>query len=331
MKIHLERLVGGLACSLLLTLAGMAAVSAVVLPDDITEKLAQLKDSYLLADGFTRIQDIESLTEDHWYTNERFPEWNTESVFLPDSAMTPVQKAVMLVEHIETSLPHVRYLVRFRSEFVFNDGYSASPRAHVSVTRLNLGPDYRKDLVAEVGEAHLASPREFGVGPHVSWRFVFSTIQGQNAHLEGASRKEVADNEAALMTCLDIPCLSLDLPEGPLDGMEEVDAPEYDIQAHDADAVPAYNSRMGHIAGLLAATALGDNGYGEPVEGLAPGQSPVQIVLSAGVGGQDPADAGIMHQTHVMDDAIAELWHARVQWGSHISWMRHIVYRPGRH
>ena len=330
MKAHLQRFVTSLACSLMLAIAGPATVYAVVLPDDITEQLKELKDNYLLADGFTRMQDMESMTEDEWYTNERFPKWNTDSVFLPDSSMTPIQKAVMLVEHLEKSLPHVRYRVRFRPEFVFNDDFSAPPRAHVSVTRFNLGPERRKSLAEEVGEEHLASAQEFGVGPHVSWRFVFSAIQGQNAHLEGASRKEVADNEAGVMQCLDIPCLHLELPEGPADGMEEVDAPDYDTQAHDPDSVPAYNSSMGNMAALLAASAVGENGYGEPIEGLAPGQSPLQLVLSAGVGGQDPADAGIMHQTHIMDDAIAELWHARLQWGSHVSWMRHIVYRPGR-
>lgn len=330
MPISLKRLVATALCLWGFAFAGMSALHAAVVPDDVAQKLESLTDQFLVADGYEPIADVDGLTDAEWYTESRFPKWNTQSVFLPDTDMSPVQKAIMLVDHYEGTLPHVRYHVAFRPEFVFTDNYTAPPHAHITVTRFNLGPVHRQDLVEQVGEEHLAPEAEFGIGPSVSWRFVITPIQGQNAHVVAASRKVLSTAQTADMQCFDISCMSLALPEGPGAEMEEIDAPEHDAQAHEAGATPDYNSEVGNIADMLAQMALGDSGYGEPVEGLSPGESPLTLVLSSGVGGQDPAAAGMLHETHIMDDAIAELWYGRLQWEGAVYWMRHIVYRPGR-
>lgn len=330
MSIPLNRFVAGVIGSFLLAFTAVPVLQAVVLPDDIANELEHLANEFLLQEGFELVDDIDSFTGEEWYTDERFPQWNTQSIFLPDSEMTPVQKAVMLVEHLEGALPHVRYLVTFRSVFAFRDDYSAPPQAHISVTRFNLGPDYRKDLAQYIDEEYLASEEAFGIGPAVSWRFVFTPVQGQNAYPVLVSRKIMSTDDAAAMTCFDIHCMSLALPEGPEAGLEEIGAPEHDMTVYEAGAILPYNSEMGHVAGVLGQLALGSSGYGEPVEGLLAGESPVTLVLSSGTGGQEPVAAGLLHETHLMDDAIAQMWHARLQWGDNIFWMRHIVYRPGR-
>src|SRR5690625_5138596 len=99
--------------------AGVAATQAVVLPEAVQEKLHGLANDFVQAEGFVPIEDVDAFTQEEWYTPQRFPSWNTDSVFLPDSDMTPIQKAVMLVEYLESELPHVRYLVSYRPEYVY--------------------------------------------------------------------------------------------------------------------------------------------------------------------------------------------------------------------
>lgn len=296
---------------------------AMVLPDALVEAINQATEEFVGAPGYTEIDDPSALSNEDWYSEARFPGMSDgSSVFWPDAAMPPIQKALMMVDHYEGALPHVRYQVRARSEFVWSEDHMAPPLALVEITRFNLGPLRRDDLRHSVDDAHLAPASVFGVGPHVSWRFVMSSIQGQLANIDAAVRREVDPDSAAAATCFGQPCLTLD----DITGLSEDDWQDADLPEDDAASVQA---EAGEVARLLAATALPD-GYGEPVEGLADGDFPVQIVISKDVTGQEAMTTGVLHHSHLMDDAVSDIWTRRLQIGDLIQWQESVVYRPGR-
>src|SRR5690606_22162753 len=129
------------------------------------------------------------------------------SINLPDADLDPIARSVLLVEAYEAPLPHARYRIAYSMNVA--PDYPESRNDHVEVTRYNLGPTRRNDLKRYMPENQLANPEEFGVGPHVSWRFVLSPVMGMQAALLYASRTELSETQAQAADCLGEPCLSL--------------------------------------------------------------------------------------------------------------------------
>src|SRR5690625_3354692 len=203
--------------------------SAMTYPEDVIKQIDMLSTEYLGAPGYEEVEDVLSLTDDNWYTEENFPDsTDDKSVFLADANISPVQKAVMLVRNLEGDLPHSRYRVRYHNKYVSNDNFTAAPRAYIEVTRFNLGPARYDDLTSTEIASDVANKKEFGVGPNVSWRFVMSSIQGQLSAIDGAARKELSEIESHSANCLGTPCMKLADISGPSDKWQEMSVPDSD-------------------------------------------------------------------------------------------------------
>lgn len=120
--------------------------------------------------------------------------------------LTALEKALLLVDLEEKPLQRVRYVVRLGQQV---DG--GGPLTLVEVDRYNLGPASRAEAIEAYGEEYTADPEDFGVGPHVSWRFIMRPAGPGTVELLAAGRREVPEEEAAKASCVGRSCLSLDL------------------------------------------------------------------------------------------------------------------------
>lgn len=127
-----------------------------------------------------------------------------------DVDISPVEKALLLIDTQEEPLSRMRYLLRYNTAVV--DGVELSL---VSVERYNLGPATREETILAYGAENTAGPEAFGIGPHVRWRFVTQPTAKSAALLLAASREEIGEKTAQRASCLIRTCLSLD----PMDGL----------------------------------------------------------------------------------------------------------------
>lgn len=119
--------------------------------------------------------------------------------------ISPIEKALLLIDTQEEPLPRARYLLRYGQRTF--DGVVAS---FIEVERFNLGPATRLEAVAAYGAGNVAEPEIFGIGPHVAWRFVTVPAAKSAAVLVAAGRTEIDDDVAMERSCLARTCLSLD-------------------------------------------------------------------------------------------------------------------------
>lgn len=305
-----------LAALLLLGLL-LPAATALVLSDEAGALVEQRVSEFITAPGYLEVAQDDLLRD--WYTPERFPN-ATSSIFQPDADLDPLSKAVLLVESQESPLLHARYLITYLYDTPALD-YPEASLSLVEVTRFNLGPARHEAVVSEHG-ANAAPAEEFGVGPDVSWRFAFSTIQGQKSHVVSASRHELVDGEAAAVDCLGVPCLDLsgrELPAGEFEFANE-DTPEFTwstpYQSYPQEGGVALPVRT--AAEMFSAATYGQGAL-EPSDGdsLEP---QLIIVLSWNVDGQDSNSDSVLREGRIMDHAIAEVWWQRQEAGEHIEW-----------
>lgn len=295
-----------LLTGLLITAVLCPVAFAVVLPDAVNEELQERATAFVQAPGFTEVDPQELHAE--LLADERL--WNSEaagSVFLPDANLDPLAKAVLLVESQEVPLQHYRYLLTYLQLGGPGD-YHEITQEYVEVSRFNLGPARYEDTVATYGE-DAAPAEEFGVGPDVSWRFVFRSVMGQRSDVFAASRHEFADGEAAAADCLGEPCLSLLEPVMPDGEFHSTQAPPLT----DLAAVAPYRYRIysgGVSLPVRAAaemfSAVTQHGfeaaYGDSFE------PQLTLVISHNVGGQDENSFALLRQGRIMDHAISETW-----------------------
>jgi hypothetical protein len=261
--------------------------------------------AFVEAADYTLI-DAGSLADQNYYSLQRFPSMGAGSMFSPDSDLDAVTRAVLLLESREAELPHVRYRITYNVESL--PDIPEAQQAYIEVTRYNMGPTLRADLLKSIPAEHVANSASFGVGPHVSWRFVMAARMGMLADVERASRKELTQAQAAAADCLGEPCLSLSDAEGPVGKWRPAQPPTV--------AGPRYARGSGSVdhparvaQELLAAAA--PDGL-EPAD-YKPDSPRMVFVISLNVSGQDEAAMGLLHDAMVMDDAIAEIWTRRQQ------------------
>lgn len=309
---------------------GAGMVSARVLSDEVQQALEQQDNAHVQQPGFVEVELDAALWERHY---RLLDDWLSKSgqssasatATLPDSDMGPIERAMRLIEAREGKLPRVRYHIEYRRVALpaLDDW---EPRAQLQISRFNLGPVLRRELLAALGAENVAAPEEFGIGPHVRWRFVIGPAQGMKAEIWRSARQLLGAAEAEAADCLGIPCLSTDLVAGPTSGWQELEQPPQfapPLAGEFADAAAA--------AGIVAAAGLGpDNlGYGEMVETASPTAPQLVLLVSEGLGA-DPALEVLALQPAVMDDAIAQLWLRRVEMAPGVSWSQLPIYRPGR-
>src|SRR5690606_21117568 len=172
-----------------------ASLMAFALVTGSTSAMADPAERYVNAKGFQAIK-AEALEGKPYYSAARFPNKGA-SVFHPDANLAAPVRALLLMDSHEGALPHARYLISYQptSEASAPD----DTRDYVDITRFNLGPAVRADLMHSVSPEHLADVKVFGVGPHVRWRFALSPQRGMTAGLDAVGRRQVSAKEAAGM------------------------------------------------------------------------------------------------------------------------------------
>lgn len=320
-------------------LLGIAAVSvAVAFGTNAVAQPASEQDtdlSFVSAEGFEQVasSEMDDWFDESWYQSERFPGMSADSVFFPDAQMSPLERAVLLFDYLEGPLPHARYRVQMGTDFSSMGEVGQGPMAFIEVTRFNLGPMLHEDLQAQYDQ--VAELEEFGEGPHVAHRFVFTPIQGMNAHVVAAARKELDDTQADQQECLGQACMSLESIEVRDDDWEMIDRPAGLEAQEDADDTPSatadtaegMNASAAEIVGQLALASIGSE-YGEPVESVQAPDPYIEIVVSQDITGQVPVMEGVFHQGHLMDDSISDLWYRWIQIeGGDPQWERQLEFR----
>ncbi|MFT0850260.1 hypothetical protein VRY85_05695 [Achromobacter sp. F4_2707] len=255
--------------------------------------------------------NVDALAGDAYYASPIFSNTGAPqaAISLPDADLDPLTRAMLLVEAHEAALPHVRYHVTY-SMSVAPD-YPELLTHLVQVTRYNLGPAKRAALKNHLPENELAAPEEFGIGPHVSWRFVLSPTMGMQSALEYAGRAELADSQAESADCLGTPCLSLHTPQGPSLAWQPVTPPQLGAATY---------TPLGQWGVVRPARVMQELWAAMTSEGMDPlpydpARPAFQFVMSLEADGIEPVVTGLAQQAIVMDSTVSEVWTRRVQTG----------------
>ena len=236
-----------------------------------------------------------------------------QSAFAPGGDLTPLAKAVLLVEAVEGVLPHARF--RLSYGLAMTDGSPGAapvPMSLIQVERYNLGPDIHAQLEREHGAANVAPLEAFGEGPHVSYRFAMRPIMGRTADLVVASRAEPAEPDAP---CLGFHCqIAHGIGEHVVGwgDMESLDPPAFqpsyemtrDGALSPAAALDKVALQMGRAQ--IRDGRLGWNGF-EPRETVAPTEPFAEAVVEVNLGQDNGIDV-IFHDDHLMDHEVSAMW-----------------------
>lgn len=245
--------------------------------------------------------DPASLAGPGYYDAKRFPHIGS-SAFHPDAALLAPVRAVLMVDAQEGELAHARYRVRYH--LAPPERAELPEVAEVEVVRLNLGPAFRSDLIAQDPALPVAPVEAFGAGPHVAYRFRMGPVMGMVAAINTVERRELDDAEARALNCLDMPCL--ELAPGPGPGGDWTSIP---------GALPELPFAVGYPGDPAAAAIVGFllDALGEDARQPVPRGDAhrFEFVVSRNAVGQDGNTLGLGHDTVVFDDAIGTLW---VRW-----------------
>jgi hypothetical protein len=233
---------------------------------------------------------------------------------VPGGDITPLGKAVLVVEARDRILPRARYRIRYGSATVESpESAGRLPLSFIQVDRFSLetavADSYRRSADAPVWISEQDSS-----GPHVSYRLITYPLQGGVARLLAVSRREIADTIADRDVCNGAPCMQ------PSPAAEQV-APWEVMEEVGSDFVTSYErTRHGMLAPAaaleLAAVELGaawlDQGRVEwrgfeERESVIPGLSFVEAVIETGLG-QDDAVEVYVREGDVMDDDVLAVW-----------------------
>ena len=275
-----------------------ASLTAFALLTGATCAIADPAERYVNVKGFQAVK-ADTLEGERYYASARFPNKGA-SVFHPDADLPAPVRAMLLMDSHEGALPHARYLVNYQP--TSEASTPEDTRDYVEITRFNLGPAVRADLVDSVPPEHLADVKVFGVGPHVRWRFAMSPQRGMTAGLDAVSRRLVSAKEAAGMDCLGQPCTRLETAEGPNGSWKPQQLTKLQpsfARSSQQVAVPA--SAVEHLLNLLGEDAQRAVAFKENAQRLV-------FVVSTNAGGQEQLTTGLARNALVFDDAIGTQW-----------------------
>lgn len=241
----------------------------------------------------------------------------------PDHEASPLEKALLLVDALEPALPRTRTMVRY-GQMMDGD----VPYSFVTVERYNFGPAIRQMAIEDYGAENVDEPEVFGVGPHVAWRVVTMPVMGQQAALVAVSRGEIADETAQVTDCGGRLCLAFEpLPDDLHQWREtgtaiELSSP-YEAKTADDVAAPARIAAELAIAAGIAASHDGRMSWNGPEQPEAARDAGpfLFVTLDRDLGQETSIDA-MLGQTLLNDDAVAELWHRRVEFPGTVSFMQ---------
>ncbi len=272
-------------------LGGLVMLSPIAAFASGTE-MQQAAKAFVQEKGYVA-RPVEALTADQYYSTRLFPNANNQSISLPDVSLDALTRAVLIVEANELDLPHVRYHINYS---IYSDLETPDLKQdYIEITRYNLGPSRRLDVLSYLDAEYVASPEQFGVGPHVSWRFVMAPVMGLQADLHYASRQEISDTTAQKAMCFSQPCLSMEEAQIPPQYAKSIAGPM------SSDLV----TRSAKVAQELQAALITDGMDPLPYTRDKP---QFVFVISKDVVGQENTDLGLAQQAVVLDDAIAKVW-----------------------
>lgn len=253
--------------------------------------------------------DVDSLADSRYYTAVTFPNAAAahSAIHLPDAGLDALTRAVLLVHAYEAPLSHVRYRIEYSMNV--SPDVPEARQDYVEVRRYNLGPARRADLQVSTPANHLADRQEFGVGPHVSWRFVMAPVMGFQAALMHAGRVELPDAQAQADDCLGVSCLALGHPNGPAGGWQAVPRPELEPAPYEARSSWDVAQPARVMEELWSSIA----GQGMDPLPYQPGQPAFQFVVSSNTDGPQAAVMGLVRQSVVLDSSVSEIWTQRFE------------------
>jgi hypothetical protein len=241
----------------------------------------------------------------------------------PDHEASPLEKAMLLIDTLEPALPRSRTMVRY-GQMLDGD----VPYSFVTVERYNFGPVIRQMAIEDYGAENVDEPEVFGVGPHVAWRVVTMPVMGQQAALVAVSRGEISDEAAQETDCGGRLCLAFEpLPDDLHQWQEteteiEMTSP-YETRTADDVATPARIAAELAVAAGIAASHDGHMSWHGPEQPEAARHAEpfLFVALDRDLGQETSMDA-MLGQTLLNDDAVAELWHRRVEFPGMVSFMQ---------
>lgn len=250
----------------------------------------------------------------------------------PSANLSALEKALLILEGRETALERTRTLLRYGQVTLAEDG-ALLPVSFIQVERYNLGPLLHQLAVEEYGAENVADPEDFGVGPHVAWRFVFMPVTGNEAQLLEAARSEVAEQQAARTPCLDRPCLDLFARSDELHAWKEIQGPPTGFESlYEAwqDEI-AVNARIAaELALPLGLATVEDGSYvwtgSEQPEAAPDGRPYLFLQIDRNLGQALGSDA-ILAATALNDHALSAFWVRRVEYPGHLAWQSLTVTR----
>lgn len=256
-------------------------------------------ETFINAQGFTAFETDYFWSED-WNGAHRFPHYDRERwIRHADNELSDAEKAILAIDAIEGSLSHVRYKIAL--SHVSDDAEWSGPLRLVEVSRFNLGPTLFKSIRQAYEGVFTPSDADIERDPHVTWRFVFVTNQGQSAEPIAVSRRQVSDAEARAKMCFALSCLDLADPVGEDWSWNDIAVDEtafprsYEMVAANGLTVPA------RIASLLK--------VGRDV------RSDYEMVISSNVAGQDDTANGIVRYNMFFVDEQTSDWMVRQEVG----------------
>lgn len=286
----------------LVAMPAVAAVSESAVYQQAVNNMSSSAKAFINEKDY-KTRTTEPLTAENYYTVNNFSKESSQGVFLPDADLDALTRSILILESNEIALPHVRYHIRYS---MHNDSEVPElTQDYIEINRYNLGPSRRADLLQYMESNQVAPVTEFGVGPHVSWRFVMGPVMGLQANLIQASRQEIPDSVAQQNMCFSQPCLSLEEPEIPdnltLKPIELTSSLASSYVTHDDEGL----IRPARVVDELW-NAFNDEGM-DPLP-YTKDQPHFIFVISKDVGGQESNVLGLGQQTMVLDDSIAKVW-----------------------
>ncbi len=303
-----------------LTLA-LSAGLALLAPASASAARAEAEMGKFIQAGGFAVQDVEAVDDRlmaHFSQHQR-------GAVSPGAEVTPLEKALLLIELMEPALPHTRTIARVGVVHEDPRADRFTPYTFITVERYNLGPALRQQLAREHGEGAAAPPAHFGTGPHVAWRMVTRPVMGTRAGLLELARREIPAAEAQRADCDGRPCLSLETswdtlrrwrPGSPPGAFQ---SPYQALGAHQL-ARPARAAAELLVTAGLAGLERGPKGRRAQLQpheterpSAARGSQPyLFFTIDRGLAQEEGTDA-VLHQSLVDDDAVRQTWHRRVQ------------------
>ena len=290
-----------------LCLSGQTAVANQTYQQALAELEASALD-FIQAQEYVTV-DPDTLIDSDYYSQKNFPTDSTRetSISVPDADLDPITRAMLLFESKEVSLPHARYRVTYSM-----NASTEVPEArhnYVEVTRYNLGPARRNDLLGSVPDGQVADLEEFGVGPNISWRFVMMPVMGIKSDVIYASRKEVTEAQAQAADCLGSPCLALIDPQGPDMNWNSIPSPQLPAQVYSKNnnfELTAPTRVIEELWASISSDEMDILPYNKK-------QPQFEFVVSQNTFGQNDSISALVKQFPVMDDSISEVWTRRIE------------------